>query len=216
MRKLLFSIFCAILFLFSPKSLFAAGEFTTDTSISYDVSPDGKTTVTHTITVENVFTDVYATSYSLNLHALKPQNVDAFEGNKKLTTDVQQGIDKTTISVHFDNALVGRGQRRTFNIRYTDDRIVTRTGEVWEAFIPRLSDPNSFNSYTVKLFIPQSACLCRSTAIRKNTSRHSKCLYISKRSTCSICYQSRIWKIPGVFNGLDLSPGKSTKQAGLY
>lgn len=153
MRKLL----AAVLFFFflSPATVFAQEKFTTHSSIYYEVSLSGDTQITHYITLENAFTDYYATSYALSLFGIKPTNVSVFEGNTPLEFENSvEGDGSNLIKVLFPNAVVGKGAKREFNIRYSDSSIAQKSGSVWEVSIPRLSDPASFADYNVTLNVP--------------------------------------------------------------
>ena len=149
-------IFLLSFLFFIPKAIFAAGEFSTDVAVEYKVEETGTTLVTHTITIENLFSNLYATSYTLALDNIEPQNVRVFEGAKNLNFNLKTDGSKTSIAIEFAEAMVGKGKTRTFNVLFEESDFAVRTGEVWEISIPRLSADETFRSYKVSLSIPNS------------------------------------------------------------
>ncbi|KKQ75662.1 MAG: transglutaminase domain protein, nonfunctional [Candidatus Woesebacteria bacterium GW2011_GWB1_38_5b] len=157
MRKILVIFVLFFVSFFFPKIIFAENEFLTSSSIYYQVEEDGNTTVSHYITLENAQTDYYATAYSLTLFGIDPKNISAFQGNTPLQIEqTPKEKDAVNIKVNFPDTVVGKGQKREFNIRYSDSSIAQKAGEVWEVYIPKLSDQNDFLIYNVSLSIPSS------------------------------------------------------------
>lgn len=142
-------------FLF-PSKVRAAEEFFTDTNTIYSVSDSGVTRVTNNVTLENKFSTVYATAYSLSLSGTNPLSVKAFENGKELSVSIQTNDDRTDITVSFDDALVGKGKSRNFVIEYEVDSVAVRTGKVWEVSIPRLLSPENYRKYQLVLEVPLS------------------------------------------------------------
>ncbi|KKR37938.1 MAG: hypothetical protein UT72_C0028G0004 [Candidatus Woesebacteria bacterium GW2011_GWB1_40_101] len=162
MRKILLTLFCFFaLFLTFPKEVYAEGEFAIDTSAEYKIQDSGKTLVTQTITIENLFSNIYATSYSLVLDNIDPQNPKAHLGSKELALTSHKEADKTTLDVNFNDAVVGKGKKTTFVVTFENSSFAVRTGEVWEVSIPKLGGAFqvfSFNlNYHLENPLPRSA-----------------------------------------------------------
>ncbi|HET7098731.1 MAG TPA: transglutaminase-like domain-containing protein [Patescibacteria group bacterium] len=135
----------------------AEGEFNVDATVTYSVQPSGKTIVTHNITLENNFSTLYATTYTLSLENIDTANVSAVDGSgKPLEITAQKDGDKTEIKVSFKDAVVGKNAKRHFSISYENGSFAVRTGEIWEISIPRLTSDSAFRSYTVVLLVPSS------------------------------------------------------------
>lgn len=134
---------------------FSEGEFLVDLIVKYDVQDSGKTLVTHDISLENAFSTLYATSYTLSLENIDAQNIKATDdkGNT-LNVDVKKDGDKQDVKISFSDAVVGKGAKRHFFVTYTNSSFAVKTGEVWEVSIPRISDDKSFRNYNVILSIP--------------------------------------------------------------
>lgn len=140
-----------------PSTIKADNEFSVDSLVTYQVQDSGKTLVSHITTLENNFSTLYATTYTLSLENIDAQNVKATDdkGNS-LSVSTQKNGDITDLVVSFSDAVVGQGAKRHFTISYDNSSFAVRTGEVWEVSIPRLGDSNSFRNYSVQLLVPSS------------------------------------------------------------
>lgn len=134
----------------------AEGEFITDAIVEYRVQDSGKTQVVHTFTIENVFSTLYATTYTLTLDNINVVNPTAYEGTRQLTLTSKKDGDTTALSVNLDVPVVGKGKSQTFSISFEDDSLAVRTGEVWEIAVPKLGNQNPFRNYSVVLSVPSS------------------------------------------------------------
>lgn len=139
-------------------SLFAQSgpNFKTSLSVDYRVNEKGITTVTQHIVLENVYSTYYATSYSITLSGLNVNNPRATQDGRSLTVTKSEDGGKTTIKVNFDDAVVGQGKKRYFDVSFDDNTIVTKTGEVWEILIPKINSDTTYESYSVSLDVPKS------------------------------------------------------------
>lgn len=148
--------FIPFTFYLLPFTANAQQEFTVDATVTYDVQESGKTVVTHDITLENNFSTLYATSYSLTLENIETANVKASTADGlQLTAETQKDGDKTTIKIAFPDAVVGKGKQRHFFVSYENSNFAVRTGEVWEISIPKLSTDSSFRNYASILSVPE-------------------------------------------------------------
>ncbi len=156
-RKLTLLISFLVLGFVFPKQVFAENEFLVDSKIEYNVSESGKTQVTHDINLENAFSTLYATSYTLSLENIDAQNVSARDNDgRNLELETQKDGDKVNIKITFPDAVVGKGKTRHFFVSYENSSFAVRTGEVWEISIPKLSNSESFRNYEAVLKVPTS------------------------------------------------------------
>lgn len=140
-----------------PTRTFAADEFSVDTTVTYSVQESGKTVITHDVTLENNFSDLYATTYTLSLENIDAANVSARSSSgSNFPVEIQKDGDITNIKVSFTDTSVGKGVQRHFSITYENASFAVRTGEVWEISIPRLGGGSNFRSYQLVLQIPKS------------------------------------------------------------
>jgi hypothetical protein len=156
--KFLFaSLLCTLYFALSINSVHADDAFAVDAVVTYKVENSGKTLVTHNVTLENLFSTLYATTYTLSLENINAQNVAAKNDlGKIIQVDSQQDGTILNLKLTFNDAIVGKGAKRHFTISYENGSFAAKTGEVWEISIPRLSGESTFRSYQVNLVIPDS------------------------------------------------------------
>ncbi|MBU0572089.1 transglutaminase family protein [Patescibacteria group bacterium] len=155
-KKIIVSFVAFLIFLIIPSKVHAQEEFIIDVNVNYSVLNTGITKVTHTITLENALSNLYAQSYLLSLENIDPLNPVSYEGDKQLALTKTEKDDTVSLQVNFDDAAVGKGKIRTFTISFEEANFASRTGEVWEISIPRLSESNNFRSYNVNLIVPSS------------------------------------------------------------
>jgi transglutaminase-like putative cysteine protease len=151
---LLLLITCFVLPITTAK---ADEAFIVDAKVVYKVKDTGRTLVTHEIGLENIYSTLYATTYTLSLENIDAQNITAVtdKGNP-IKVDIEKNGTKTNLKLMFDDAVVGKGSVRNFTISYENGNFATKTGEVWEISIPKLSGDSSFRNYQVDLHIPDS------------------------------------------------------------
>ncbi len=156
MRKIKKIIFLFLVLLFSlPKILLAQQEFTNNIIVYYTVTENGNTTVTYNVSLTNNTSEFYSAGYSVALVGTKPINPRAQEGNKSINLESETNGDTTNLKVKFDDSVVGKGKTRNFSISFEDNSIATKTGEVWEVTVPKLSTPQEYNNYQVKIVVPK-------------------------------------------------------------
>lgn len=140
-----------------PAKALSDSQFAIDANVSYLVDTSGKTFVKHDITLENLFSNLYATSYTLSLQNINATNIKAVDSTgTELSTNVQKDGDRLDIKVSFPDSVVGKGSIRHFSISYENTSFAVKTGEVWEVSIPKLDSSNSFRNYGLSLSIPNS------------------------------------------------------------
>ncbi|HKC04901.1 MAG TPA: transglutaminase domain-containing protein [Patescibacteria group bacterium] len=156
-KSALILILFTFYFVLGATSVKSQNEFLVDALVQYNVQDSGQTEVLHDITVENNFSTLYATTYTLSLENIDAQNISAKDDKGEvLKTEVSQDSGKTNIKIVFSEAVVGKGQKRHFIVSYINKNFAVRTGEVWEVSVPRLADTDSYRDYSVSLFIPNS------------------------------------------------------------
>src|SRR3972149_3414007 len=107
-KKFLTLIFALFIIFIFPQRVEAQTDFFTDVVVEYKIEEDGTSTITHNFRLENATTDLYATSYNLVLDNIKPIDVLASENGNNLRTEQNSKGETTTITVFFDEAVVGK------------------------------------------------------------------------------------------------------------
>jgi len=155
-KKVVSFFLSLVVILFSAHNAKAEGEFVTDINVEYNVQERGITEIKYNINLQNVFSDIYATNYSLVFDNITPLNVRAYQGEQILATNLKTEESKNSIEVTFPDAVVGKNKTRQFTISYEDKDIATRTGEVWEIIIPRINQNTAYKTYNLSLSVPVS------------------------------------------------------------
>lgn len=147
MYFLLLSISFAFAFI-APKHAVAIAEFTTTFNSLYSISSSGETKVTHTITLKNNLSHIYATDYSIATSGDKLANITANDesGPLQSTINFQNGI--TNILLTINHPTVGKDQTKTITLSYQTDDVVEIIGNTTTINIPRLARANEAESYT--------------------------------------------------------------------
>lgn len=154
MKRIIFLFI--ILFLLLVPTVSAKGEFNTDFDVTYQVKETGITEVTNKITLTNIFSNLYATSYSIVLDGINPTNVKAYGVSEGYSVKTNNENGKTTLEIDFPDQVVGKDKSRVFWVSFEESSFAVRTGEVWEISIPRIAEEAVFNSYYLHLLVPQA------------------------------------------------------------
>lgn len=157
MKKLIILLLLIVFgFSISTTSL-SENSFDITSEVTYTVSTNRKVEVDHLISITNANTSVEATNYTLSLSAGKPTDVEAYNNKGdlpfSLTSDDGGG---SKIRVNFKDSVVGEGNSREFHIKYQEDEVLQKTGDVSEILIPKLVYKDEYKSYLVRLIVPDS------------------------------------------------------------
>lgn len=155
LKKLLIFAFLLIIASF-PGKISAQTDFFVDANVTYQVKETGATQANFNLELINAGDELYATEYSLNLEGIIPKEVSVIYLGKEIPFTVLKSDSNYSIKVEFEDLVVGKGTSRALQIIFSEDSFATRTGEVWEIAIPRLSKPNTFRDYSITLSIPKS------------------------------------------------------------
>lgn len=144
------------LFLLFSRPTLAEGEFKTVSSISYSIDEKGMTTVSYKISIENLFSELYATQYKLKLANSQITDPKASQEDKPLNLLSKTDGFSTELTIEFPDQLVGKGKKRDFEITYASHKIAMKTGEVWEISIPRILKSGQEATSISALWVPRS------------------------------------------------------------
>lgn len=186
-KLLAIGVFCTFYLALSTAIAKAANEFNVDANVTYDVQESGKTLVIQDISLENNFSDLYATSYTLSLENITVDEAKAFsDTGTPFPAEIIKDDNKTNIKVTFPDTSLGKGTVRNFRISYENSSFAVRTGEIWEISIPRLGDQSNFRNYTLNLKIPQGFGLEAYISPKPDVSEFSDSGYVYTFSKGSI------------------------------
>jgi len=147
--------FC-LLFVFVPRHARAAGEFKAGYDVNYAIAPTGKTTVSQDITLTNQFTNLYPQQYQLVIDSANISNVIAYDRVGAITPTIQVRDGTTEISLTFNDRVVGIGKQLHFTLRYENNDVAQKIGNIWEITVPGVVNDPDLEVYNVSLQVPPS------------------------------------------------------------
>lgn len=150
------AFFLGLVILFISKSPIYASDFTTDALVTYTVSEDGNTKVNYSIIITNASEESLQKGYDLTLSNITPREIEVREDGKTVTPDLKGTSDETHIVVNFENPVYGIGRKKRIEVSFLTSSIVQKSSDIWEVYIPRLIQADSFSRYSVTLQIPDS------------------------------------------------------------
>lgn len=155
--RLLFflSVFVSLLF-FSFTHIYAANEFFTSYDVFYEASTQGKIKITQNITLTNKFSNLYATQYSFTLEKVHPENITASGQLGPMEVKMQTEGEKTTITLNFNEQVVGKGKTLKFTLNYEVSDFFHQYGQVRELTLPKLTSAEEIDEYKLTLKVPHN------------------------------------------------------------
>lgn len=113
--------------------------FKTDATSTYTVTENGSTRVEHRFTITNQKPTTYLKQYLIKLQFPSVTEITASNQGKSIVPDVQKEGPATTITLNFDDEVVGEGKTRVFTIGYTTKDVSVGSGNVLELRIPAIA-----------------------------------------------------------------------------
>lgn len=133
-----------------------AANFIVDYAVDYSISNEGKTSVTQQVSLLNQQTNLYAQQYSIVIDSNKITNITAFDKKGSIIPQVTQEENRTSITLNFNEEVVGQGNILKFTLKYDDENIAKKNGTIWEVSIPGIENDEGLGEYTLKLHVPAS------------------------------------------------------------
>ncbi|PIU33254.1 hypothetical protein COT04_01030 [Candidatus Shapirobacteria bacterium CG07_land_8_20_14_0_80_39_12] len=134
----------------------ATSEIETKYDFRYQVNSDGVTNVSQKISLTNKISAVYASQYSFNLSMTAIKNIKAFDGEGPCRTEIKQENNLTSVTVYFNQQVVGVDKTLTFNLDFDSLETAHKEGEVWEITIPKIANLTELDDYQLTLAVPVS------------------------------------------------------------
>lgn len=152
--SILFSTLLFIVCLLVPNQVFAQGEFETDYKVNYVVDSTGKASVTQEITLKNKTSNYYADKFELKIGSTKVSDVKASDATGPLQTEVKFENNITTISVKFNQKVIGINKTLPWTLSYSSQELASKSGQIWEVSIPRLAKTEDIGAYEATVTTP--------------------------------------------------------------
>lgn len=144
----------SILYSLTAQDVRAEGEFASDYHITYQVDLDGRTTANQNITLKNKTANFYADRFELKIGSTKVDNVRASDIVGPMETDVKFDNNVTSISVKFNQRVIGLDKTQDFTLTYASNELASKAGQIWEISIPRIANSQDITSYNVTVNVP--------------------------------------------------------------
>lgn len=153
MKKIILFLF--LLFLILPFRTFADSNFTTDYNVTYNVLENALTHVTFDISLTNKTSQYYASSYGIQVGFKNIENILSRDSGGKITPQVTKNDDGSSISVVFNDSVVGLDKKFSFSISFDTRDIAQQSGKIWNINIPGLNEQKVYNSFNVNVIVPK-------------------------------------------------------------
>jgi len=155
-RLLIFlTVFC-VLATKSETQVFASENFATTLDTVYTVSETGLSQVKHTIELQNRKPTVYAKQYGLKISSPNLSQIKVKSNGSLITPEIVKTENQTSIGITFPDTLLGENKIRKIEIEYQDKDTAILSGKVLEILIPKIANPDEYDSYHLTLNTPAS------------------------------------------------------------
>lgn len=155
-RKFVYLFISLFVYLYIPRPADASGEFTADYDVVYEIAPTGTTVVTQRVSLTNKLTNLYARQYSILFDTTGIKNVVAYDDGGSISPTITQKDGKTEILLPFNTQAVGVGKKSGFTLRFENNEIAKKLGNVWEINIPGVAADPDLGQYAVSVAVPSS------------------------------------------------------------
>ncbi len=144
----------SVILLFSKRAIAQSEQFLVDYDLSYDIGLDGETTIIHKTVITNLQNDAIPTTYSFSAKQLKIYDIKATTNGKEAKPKIEEKDGDTLISVVIQNNAIGDGRQNEISMEYKTKSIASKSGKIWNIYIPKIQVPETSTLYNVKLAIP--------------------------------------------------------------
>jgi len=154
----IFSLSFIIYHLSFISSVFASTEFSVRQNVAYQFDQNGNCNITHTVTLENKLSNIYATQYSLTITGERIQNITALDDqNQPLRTEIDQSTRRLTkATIFFDNPTTGKGKSQTFTFKYSISEYAKKEGQTWRVIVPKIENIENLDDVSLEIRVPNS------------------------------------------------------------
>jgi len=132
----------------------AAGEFLTSCQVDYAMTNNGMTQVTNKIELTNLTSKYFSSEYSLSLGDVVITDFSATDASGHLEAEQSYKDQNTTISVKFNDQLVGKDKIRKFSLSYKTSDLTEKLGKIWEVNIPKVGSSAGIGDYKIRILVP--------------------------------------------------------------
>lgn len=154
MKKIFGFLVAFILFFTLVSTTFAAKNFSTDYSVTYNIQGSSDTNVKLNVTLTNLTENFYASSYDITVGFNDIRNPQASDNEGKITPVIKKTNEGSTIQVPFNSKVLGLSNKLNFTISFNTSEIAQDLESVWDVNIPGISSSNDFDNFNVTVVYP--------------------------------------------------------------
>ncbi|MFH0936816.1 MAG: transglutaminase domain-containing protein [Candidatus Daviesbacteria bacterium] len=156
MSKLKILLLAIFLFVFtiSPPQVWAENEFSTSYDATYEIAADGQALVTQKITLKNLTSQYYASTFILTVGSTTITDLLASDGSGPLETSVEDKDNRTVITVKLNQQVAGENKEQTFTLKFKSKDFASSLGKTWEVNLPRIPENPNVIKYDLTLSVP--------------------------------------------------------------
>lgn len=126
--------------MFWGKTIFAAGEFTSIQNTNYNFDPQGNSTVTHNLSIKNLFSTIYAKEFNLKISSNQLANIQAYDEFGDILKSITKSNQNTIINIAFSHPSIGKNQEKKFTISYQEPLLAVSKGALWQIILPEVAN----------------------------------------------------------------------------
>lgn len=142
--------------LVSPSAAGASDHIRSDIEITYRFDPTGQSRVHQQVSLTNLVSQVFTTSYTLLIRGLNLTEISASDSAGPLPVALSQLTpNQASATVDFSAPAAGKNRSQSFSLDYPGPR-ATKNGQIWELALPKYSLSQPMDTYTLILEIPAS------------------------------------------------------------
>ncbi len=155
--KFLYGFLIALIFLISPKVIFASdSKFLVTSDSTYKIADNGVTTVNQNFTFTNTTSQYFPSEYVANLPVKDVYNLRAFDKTGALQIKTALNGDVRQVTIQLGDQAIGIGTSVKWSLAYETSQIAQKQGRLWEIFVPRPAVLEGESDFTVGIYIPTS------------------------------------------------------------
>ena len=159
-------LFFVFFWFFYTNNSYAAGNFSTDYNVTYNVLTTSDTKVNLNITLTNLTENFYAESYDIQVGFSDIRNLTASDSNGTIKPTIKKAEKGSIIHINFNDRVVGVNKKINFNISFNSNDIAQNLKNVWDINIPGISSSNDFENFSATVIYPQT--LGKPTFVKPN------------------------------------------------
>lgn len=133
-----------------------ARDFSSYYKTTYDFNDDLQANVEQEISLLNNTANYYVSQYSLSILGGNATDVTAYDKIGPLKVSTVKKDETTILNLSFNEKSVGKGSILSFILKYKIDKLAKKEGNLQQVFIPRLSEMQNIDDYSLILKIPKS------------------------------------------------------------